>query len=353
MSVFQRGETWYYKFIIKGRIYYKAVPEATSREDAEKAEIRVKSDLLQGKYDLAEDVGEMLLNELINKFVEYAKVNRISWERSDSHMVNTIKDFFKSKKLREITPFLVEKYRLARKSKERANSTINKEVRLLRRIFNMAIDNGWANTNPCSSKKIKPLREENKKERFLLPDEEERLLAACVGQVAYLRPIIITALQTGIRKQGILTLEWEDIDLKNGYITLLKTKNGKKFNVPISSLLMKELKKLYANKSSKFVFMNPNTNERVKDIRSAYKAVCNRAHVEKLTFHMLRHTAATRMVATGIDLVVVQRILGHSDIKSTMVYAHPLPEREKLAVEALANYGNQKKKVIQMVSTNK
>lgn len=59
------------------------------------------------------------------------------------------------------------------------------------------------------------------------------------------------------------------------------------------------------------------------------------AKVKNLRFHDLRHTAATRMVSLGIDLVVVQEILGHADLKTTMRYSHPVPERKAAAIKAL------------------
>ncbi len=347
MAVFQRGKTWYYKFKIKGRVYYKAVPEATSRKDAENAETRVKSDLLQDKYDLAEGVGEMTWKDLTIKFEKYAESNRISWERSDAHMVKTINNFFcNSIKLREITPFLIERYRLSRLALGRARSTINKEVRLIRRIFNMAIDNRWANYNPCSSKKVKPYREENKLEYFLGLDEEESLISVCTGEYSYARSIIVTALQTGMRKEEILSLKWENVDLEKGLITILQTKSGKKRSVPISSTLMEELSSLNENKTSEYLFVNPRTKTRYEPTWREYKKLFIKANIENLTFHSLRHTAATRMVAAGIDLVSVKEILGHADIKSTMVYSHPMPERKKLAVEALANFSKQKKNIV-------
>ncbi|HBH17914.1 MAG TPA: hypothetical protein DDX14_03055 [Cyanobacteria bacterium UBA9579] len=349
MTVFEKNGRWNFRFQIKGKEYFRAVPEATTKRDAEKAEARLKSDLLQGKYDLAENMGEILFDNLANEFIKYAEVNRISWKRSDAHIIKTLKAFFNNRKLREITPFLVEKYRLSRIKEEKANSTINKEVRLMRRMFNLAIDNGWTNINPCTSKKVKPLREENKKERFFSFEEEQRLLSACYGSNAFLKPIIITALQTGMRKEEILSLKWSNVDLKNGYVTLLKTKNGKKRNIPISSLLMNELKELHENRLTEYVFTNPFTKERNRDIRGVYETACKRAKIDDLRFHDLRHTAATRMVSAGIDLVVIQEILGHADIKSTMVYSHPVPERKKQAIEALANFSKQNNKVVSLV----
>lgn len=338
MAVKQIGNTWYYRFKIKGREYYKAIPEATDKEDAIIAETRVKNDIFQGKYETEKYTKDFTFNELKDKFLDYAAINRIAWERSDKHIINHLTEFFKNKSLKEISPFFIEKYRQQRKDLGKANSTINKEIGVLRKMFNLAIENGWIKTNPCLSKLIKPLREDNKKERYLFPEEEYNLFNACYGEATFLRSVFIVALQTGMRKEEILSLKWDNVDFKLGYITLLRTKNGKKRNIPISSGLHKELKSLEEKRLSEYVFTNPETRTRYVDIRKAFDRVCKRANITDLRFHDLRHTAATRMVSAGIDLVVVQKLLGHADIKTTMRYAHPVPEREKQAVEALSKF---------------
>ncbi|HBH18293.1 MAG TPA: hypothetical protein DDX14_05035, partial [Cyanobacteria bacterium UBA9579] len=126
-----------------------------------------------------------------------------------------------------ISPFMIENYRAKRKKSRKKDgslikpATINREIEVLRKMFNIAIDNGWAIENPCSSRKIRPFREDNKKERYLEPEEENRLLNACTGEYEYMRPIVVCALHTGMRRGEILNLKWDCVDLKNRYITLL------------------------------------------------------------------------------------------------------------------------------------
>lgn len=154
-----------------------------------------------------------------------------------------------------------------------------------------------------------------------------------------MKPILICALNTGMRKGEILGLTWNCVDFKEGFITLLRTKSGKKRKIPISSALRPILEELRNNKTGHYVFTSAWTGSRYFDLKRSFPSICKMAGIEDLRFHDLRHTAATRMVSAGIDLVVVQDILGHADIKTTMRYAHPVPERKLLAVEALANFG--------------
>lgn len=228
MVVYQdkENERWYFRVQIRGKRYHRAVPEATTRRDAEKAETIFKAELLQGRYGLADNKGEMLFDELKHVFIEYAMSNKRSWKGNVS-CLNKLIAFFGGKRLKDITPFMIENYRAERKKfrkKDKSplkNATINREIEVLRKMFNIAIDNDWLDENPCSAKKVKPFREDNKKERYLEPNEEARLLNVCIGEYAYIRPIIICALHTGMRKGEILNLKWDCVDIKNKYITLL------------------------------------------------------------------------------------------------------------------------------------
>ncbi len=348
MTVYEQNGRWYYKFQIRGRRFHKSIPEATCKRDAEKAEAIIRAELLHGKFDLAENKGEMLFSKLADVYMEYTKANNASFQTC-LYKAKLFKEYFKNRKLSEITPFDVEKYRKQRqcqfkdkaKKKPIAKTTINRDVEILRKMFNIAIDNGWYDKNPAASRFVKKLKEENHLERFLSPEEELRLFEACAGEHEYMRDILICALNTGMRKGEIIGLTWDCIDFKEGFITLLRTKSGKKRKIPISSALRPVLESLYKNRISNFVFTSQWTGKNYADFKRAFPSICKAADIEGLRFHDLRHTAATRMVAAGIDLIVVQDILGHADIHTTMRYAHPVPERKLLAVEALANFGKK------------
>ena len=206
-------------------------------------------------------------------------------------------------------------------------------------MFALAIKENMVKENPCLAENLKPLKVDNIKERFLTKQEEEKLLENCTGTFAYLKPIIKCALLTGMRRGEILELRWSlNVDLKNRYINLLKTKNNKIRNIPICNELMEILTELKQNAISDYVFTNPVTETGYKYLSKAFRSVCKKAEIKNLTFHGLRHTSATRMVAAGVDLVVVKEILGHADLKTTQRYAHPVPERKLKAIEALEKY---------------
>jgi integrase len=303
---------------------------------------------LQGRYNLADNQGEMLFSKLVEEYNNYAMTNKISWKKDESR-VKKLLEFFGNKKLREINPILIEKYRSERKrepkknGKPLANASINRETSILRKMFNIALDNDWTNENPCLARRVKPLREDTKRERFLTPEEEKALMDFCIKDQAYMKAILICALHTGMRRGEILNLKWNYMDLKKGYLTVTKTKSGKDRNIPLSPMLIAEFKAIKEKNGSQYVFINPVTQKPYTNITKSFKTLLKKADIEGLVFHDLRHTAATRMVSSGIDLIVVQDILGHADIRTTMRYSHPVPQRKLDAIKALANFGKERK----------
>ncbi len=181
--------------------------------------------------------------------------------------------------------------------------------------------------------------EHNQIERILTKDEEVRLLASSPPA---LQAILLCALHTGMRKNEILSLKWDNVDLTKKLITLehTNTKSKKMRRIPINSTLRKILleQKLKVG-SSDFIFLSTKGSpyRRHDSLKQAYSGACRRAKIKGLRFHDLRHTAATRMIESGASIVAVSRILGHADLKTTMRYAHP-EDTLKDAVEALATY---------------
>lgn len=130
------------------------------------------------------------------------------------------------------------------------DATVNREVNSLSKMLSLAKQNGFIDTNPCSG--VKKLKVENFKIRFLTKDEETKLFEA-IGD-HWLRPIVIIVLQTGMRKTEILELKWDCVDFNKKYINVLKTKNGKARQIPMSSKLVKTLKDL--PRINEYVFVN-------------------------------------------------------------------------------------------------
>ena len=141
--------------------------------------------------------------------------------------------------------------------------------------------------------------------------------------------------QTTGAGQEILYLKWNDIDFNRKIIVVTQSnsKNKKTRKIPMNSMVSEALQEI--NDKSEYVFCNPETGEPYHSIKTSFGKALKRAGLEGVRFHDLRHTAATMMVTSGVDIVTVQQVLGHSDIKMTARYTHPTTETKMSAVNSL------------------
>ncbi len=169
-------------------------------------------------------------------------------------------------------------------------------------------------------------------------EEEDRLLAC---SAPHLRPIIITALNTGKRRGEIFSLKWGNVDFENNQFIIDATNNKSKKvkNVPINSILRILLLGLRLKNGMKreYVYLGDD-GKPIMDIKTAFLNACRRANIEGLRFHDLRHTAGTRMHEKGVQIEDISEIFGHSSIELTRKrYIHP-KDSLRDAVEKLANF---------------
>jgi len=324
MGIYKVKDTWYIDFYADGRRLRKRVG---SKKDAENALSAVKADILRGEFRFRRD-RKIRFEDFAKEYLEYAKINKKSWER-DECILKKLVPHFGDLVLSKITPHHIEEYKRSRLDDGVNPSTINRELACLKYMFTVAERFGkFDGKNPV--KEVKPLQERKFVMKILARDEIKRLIDVANG---YMRPVIILALNTGMRKGEILGLKWNDVDFIEHYIYLKKTKSNVMRKVPMNSVVSGMLKKL--KREGNYVFTNPATGLQYSDIFHPFKAACEEAKIRDLRFHDLRHTAATLMVMGGIDLVTVKEILGHSTIEMTMRYAHPTPENKRKAVEIL------------------
>ncbi len=177
--------------------------------------------------------------------------------------------------------------------------------------------------------KVKFFRIDNKRLRYLEKEEIKKLVDACSE---HLKPIIIVALFTGMRKSEILNLKWKDVDFSKRMIYLLDTKNGEKREVYINDIVYSTLLGVKRNPDSPYVFCKKN-GKPYGNVRKSFAAALKNAGVKDFRFHDLRHTFASQLVMTGIDLKTVQELLGHKDFKMTLRYTHLSPDYKRAKVD--------------------
>lgn len=326
---------WYIRYTVNGKEKWESVGkvgEVTKTVAQSKLEERRRQVRL-GQLDM---IGARVptLSEFVEEYIEHVRdvVKKRSWSR-DKELLSNLCRYFGSKKLSEITPKNIEDYKRMRLGEVKP-ATINRALSCLRHLFNLA--KRWKKffgENPISQ--VEFLQENNQIERILTDEEEERLLAC---SAPHLRPIILCALNTGMRKGEILSLKWSNVDLQNNLITIestnTKSKKTKKLfiNSDLRGILLEQKLK---SGGSEYVFLGSD-NKPIKRLRTAFESACRRAGIKGFRFHDLRHTAATRMVENGKNIVAISRILGHSTLSMTTRYTHPV-DSERDALESLAH----------------
>jgi integrase len=280
------------------------------------------------------------LADFSKRYLSMVKATKVSW-KTDVIRLRKILAVLGPKLMSEITVEDLEYYRKARLETV-SNGTVNLEVSLVASMYSKAIQLGAVASSPCS--KLKALEKAAPRTQYLTLDECAKLVAACSPNF---RPIVVTALSTGLRLSR--NLSWGQIDLKGGWVTIPPTKKGRVVRVPINTDLAKVLRALPRTLDPQAPIFGSR-----RDIRRQWWQAMRRAGMAtkveapwvdsrgiarvkvtwkpRMRFHDLRSTFATHAQARSGDLVVTQRLLGHADIRHTLRYAHVSDDRLRLAV---------------------
>jgi len=349
MGIFKKGKDWYIDYYVKGRRKRKKIGHSKKLALQVLNDVRLK--IAKGEYLGIYEEKKITFKDYAKQYLDFSKANKAlsTYKRHDRVNIAHLKDFFKEKYLFEITAQMIEKYKAVRLEKV-APATVNRELASLKHMFTKAIEWGFVKTNPA--KRVKRLKEPPGRLRYLKTEEIKKLLDVCADHI---RPIVITALNTGMRKSEILNLCWKEVDLKNRKITVINAKNNETRVIPINRTLYEELLTLSKKPKGEYVFSNRNGSP-FGDIKKGFSAALERAAIEDFRFHDLRHTFGSHLVMQGVNIKTVQQILGHKDIKMTMRYSHLSPEYVHKAMEKLDTawtlYGHQDKNKEKVISVS-
>ncbi len=326
-----KEERYYIHYQVDGQRVRKALKGVRTRAEAVKVLNAEVSDAQRGKYHFQKR--KITFKEMADLYLEkYAKVKKKGWRRSDWVFLRRLKPYFGIHKLAKISPFMIEEYIAGRKEEGLKNSSVNRELSCLRKIFNLAIDWDYVAVNPV--RKVKSLSEKGSmRERILLEDEEVRLFEAAA---LHLKPMLMVAIYTGFRRGVIFNLKWQNVDFEKGEIRTSQSKTGGCRAVPMSSEVMTMLYSMKAqNGNCEHVFVNPDTGKPYTDISRAFNGACKRTGIKNLKFHDLRHTFGSRLVRNGANLNLVKELMGHASIVTTQRYLHSQADEKKQAIESL------------------
>ena len=327
---------------------------ARTMAQAKDAADRIADKLHDGAYGRVR--GDMTFKEFAEKiYLPWAKANKKSW-KIDSYRLRALIAFFGRKQLRSISPFDIESFKIKRlrtpiiikskskpeNSKQRSPASVNRELLLLSRILRLAVTNKQLQANPCSE--VQLLAGEQSRERYMTPEEEERLMLHLTGPREHLGKMTILAVNTGLREMELLTLKPEQVDFNRDLLLIFETKSGEPRKVPINVTARHVLQKLVEEAKetkTKYLFTNPATGRHYTTIKTGWTTACRLAGISNLRFHDLRHTFGTRAADRGEPLNAIQKVMGHKRIETTMQYAHATDDATRRVVRAADSAGHK------------
>jgi len=276
-----------------------------------------------------ENRAPILRDFIENRYMPFVKMSKRSWATDKSLIINHIMPEFGSIKMNKISKSSILKLQLDMKNKEYSAGTCNRVVILLRFIFNCAIrwEISAVAANPCAG--VKLFDDHAARERYLIEselhglfDELDRNENVQVGKVIKLLVL------TGARKREILDAKWTDIDHERKILTVpaSRSKSKRPRHIPLSDLAMTVLAGIARDPEIPFIFFNPRTRRPPVSIFYAWDSIRRKLGLSDLRLHDLRHSYASFLINAGRSLYEVQTLLGHSDPKVTMRYAHLSPQ---------------------------
>ena len=369
-GLYKRGQTWWMSYAgPDGKIRRESARTADFRDAGVKLTQR-KNEVLAGRDPLAaQRIKPHTFKELKERYLEWCEHQK-SYPSKKKFMKH-LEKIFGNIPLKAFNTMVVEKWQ-GEKLKVNKPATVNRHLEVLKHSFKKAHE--WEMVDEETVKRVRRVKlipENNRRLRYLSKEECQGLIKACDEnkRLNHLQPIVILALNTGMRKEEMLSLEWEKhVDLRHGFILLDKTKNGERRQIPINQTLREALQGIVRRLDSPYLFVD-SQGRRFGDVRNAFTTALKKVEIERcdgckherqrtelktpgncplcgeemrryggirdFRFHDLRHTFASHLVMAGVDLMTIKELLGHKTLTMTLRYAHLAPAHAAKAVRIL------------------
>jgi integrase len=337
-GIYKRGKVYWIRYAgLDGKVVFESSKSSTFRE-AENLLIQRKQSIKEGKQPEIKKIANYTFSTLCEEYIKWAERQR--GFKQKEYVVKQLKSLYKSVPLRFFSSRLLEQYQSERLQEGKKPATINRHVATIKHMFTKAVE--WDMVEETTLKRIRRIRlleENNRRLRYLSKEECQALVNACND---YLRPIVITALNTGMRKGEILNLKWDNIDMRHGFILLDRTKNGERREIPINGTLRAAIEGITRRIDVPYVFCDVRSGKPYKDLRDSFHKACRRAGIRDFHFHDLRHTFASHLVMAGVDITTIKELLGHKTLAMTLRYSHLAPSHAVKALDILDNTLNER-----------
>ena len=287
--------------------------ETTDRILAERRLAELKLFVERGEYktwkkrfdDLIPVYRETILN----------KKSEISQDRYDSIIRNHLEPYFHGVRLYDIDQMKVVEYKLHRENSKATESTLKKELRVLKDIIQLG-NSSFELPGVKDTELMRPVYRGKKVKHFLEETDLMKIIGFLDDQY---KPLIMIAAYTGLRLGNVLELTWKQIDLKKGWVKVERTKNGESVKISICQKLMEvfqflsRVRKLH---DDRLFHHTP------RAVQKGWKRACVAAGYDWVRFHDLRHFCGSFLANAGVEIQMIAEILGHKDLRSTRIYSH-------------------------------
>ena len=327
--LYKRGNVYWFDFQINGTRYRKSTGK-TKRRDAENVFHAEREKAKAGESSGVQEVKTYKLVDLAEEYLKWAERQRSYKDKK--RCIRQLIEVFGNHEVRDLNTREIEQWQ-SRRLKYNKPSTVNRLLATLKHMVNKGTQWGMASDSVLKQvRNVKLLPENNRRLRFLSIEECQRLIECCHKD---LHPIVVVALNTGMRRGEIFNLTWTQIDLRHGFILLDTSKNGERREIPINTTLEYLFKEMQQRSvKSEYVFAGK-TGKPLTDIKKGFHTALRRAGIHDFRFHDLRHTFASQLVMAGIDITSVKELLGHKSLTMTMRYSHLSPGHKRKAVHVL------------------
>lgn len=354
MATIEKRKNQTGKITYRAKVRLKGFPTQSAtfnrKTDADRWIKSTESAIREGRHFKTSEAKKRTLDEIIDRYKKEILPRKPKAVKQRTMQLSWWSKEIGCYSLADVTASIISENRSKLLSEEiapnktRSSSTVNRYMAALSHVLSIANREWeWISENPCS--KLSKLSEPRGRVRFLSDDERSRLLIACKqSKSRHLYVIVVLALSTGMRLGEILSLSWEQVDLKTCKIILHDTKNNERRAIPLKGHaydVVEDWSRIQRI-DTKMLFPNKRDPHRHIDIRSPWYTALQKAEIEDFHFHDLRHSAASYLAMNGATLAEIAEVLGHKTLQMVKRYAH-LSEAHTSSVVASMNekiFGN-------------
>jgi len=314
---------WWVRHYENGREYWHRVENRTQGKALYQ---RLKSEAREGKYFTKAKVFSFCV--IAKDYEAVVEANRRGRVGDDRARIQRWIKAFADQDAKTLTPDQVQRVLLELQKGGRKPATLQRYLNVLKAILNRP--DGLEHVVASIRKKVKVPKYDNELVRYLSLDQERKLLQALPSRFI---PVVLMALNTGLRQGELLRLQWSDVNGQTGMATIVKTKSGKSRRIPLNTTVQNILLELKEN-------TNPSLNERIfphdaRYLRRAFTKAIQLGNLGPFRFHDLRHTFASRLAMQGCNDRTIMELGGWASPRMLKRYAHIAPTHLWQAVEGL------------------